>query len=153
MGAEHGRTRQSVGSPANYSLDVDDEAVQKAGQDGDTHDLSGFLNSFIVYIQAIVRGRTHRLSGSPIYDFFMGINGRTRQSVGSPANYSLDVDDEAVQKAGQDGDTQLAIAATLHFTGVFPLYTLIDDFGPIMSVSILSGFLNNPTVCGFAREL
>ena len=34
--------------------------------------LSGFLNSFIVYIQAIVRGRTHRLSGSPIYDFFMG---------------------------------------------------------------------------------
>lgn len=34
--------------------------------------LSGFLNSFIVYFQAIVRGRTHRLSGSPIYDFFMG---------------------------------------------------------------------------------
>ncbi|RMD39703.1 hypothetical protein DV735_g5431, partial [Chaetothyriales sp. CBS 134920] len=34
--------------------------------------LSGFLSSFIVYIQAIVRGRTHRLSGSPIYDFFMG---------------------------------------------------------------------------------
>lgn len=34
--------------------------------------LSGFLNSFIVYIQAIVRGRTHRLTGSPIYDFFMG---------------------------------------------------------------------------------
>ncbi|OQE93054.1 hypothetical protein PENNAL_c0006G09489 [Penicillium nalgiovense] len=37
----------------------------------------------------------------------------------------------------------LAIAATLHFTGVFPLYTLIDEFGPIMSVSILSGFLNS----------
>ncbi|KAJ5491513.1 Delta(24(24(1)))-sterol reductase [Penicillium diatomitis] len=34
--------------------------------------LSGFLNSFIVYFQAIIRGRTHRLSGSPIYDFFMG---------------------------------------------------------------------------------
>lgn len=34
--------------------------------------LSGFLNSFIVYIQALVRGRTHRLSGSPIYDFFIG---------------------------------------------------------------------------------
>lgn len=34
--------------------------------------LSGFLNSFIVYIQAIVRGRTHRLTGYPIYDFFMG---------------------------------------------------------------------------------
>ncbi|KAB8253794.1 ergosterol biosynthesis ERG4/ERG24 [Aspergillus pseudonomiae] len=34
--------------------------------------LSGFLNSFVVYIQAIVRGRTHRLSGSLIYDFFVG---------------------------------------------------------------------------------
>lgn len=34
--------------------------------------LSGFLNSFIVYTQAMVRGRTHRLSGSAIYDFFMG---------------------------------------------------------------------------------
>lgn len=34
--------------------------------------LSGFLNSVIVYIQAIVRGRTHRLSGSVIYDFFVG---------------------------------------------------------------------------------
>ena len=34
--------------------------------------ISGILNSFIVYIQAIVRGRTHRLTGYPIYDFFMG---------------------------------------------------------------------------------
>lgn len=34
--------------------------------------LSGFLNSIIVYVQAIVRGRTHRLTGYPIYDFFMG---------------------------------------------------------------------------------
>lgn len=34
--------------------------------------ISGFLNSFIVYFQAILRGRTHRLSGSPIYDFFVG---------------------------------------------------------------------------------
>ncbi|KJZ75345.1 hypothetical protein HIM_05271 [Hirsutella minnesotensis 3608] len=34
--------------------------------------LSGFLNSFIVYIQAIIRGKTHRLTGYPIYDFFMG---------------------------------------------------------------------------------
>ncbi|KAJ5376425.1 hypothetical protein N7509_013311 [Penicillium cosmopolitanum] len=33
---------------------------------------SGFLNSVIVYIQAILRGRTHRLSGSVIYDFFIG---------------------------------------------------------------------------------
>lgn len=34
--------------------------------------LSGFLNSVIVYVQAIIRGRTHRLTGYPIYDFFMG---------------------------------------------------------------------------------
>jgi delta24(24(1))-sterol reductase len=37
----------------------------------------------------------------------------------------------------------LVIAAVLHFTRVFPLYTLIDEFGPIMSVAILSGFLNS----------
>lgn len=35
--------------------------------------ISGFLNSFIVYFQAFWRGRTHRLSGSPIYDFFVGV--------------------------------------------------------------------------------
>ncbi|KAL2170993.1 hypothetical protein VTG60DRAFT_4008 [Thermothelomyces hinnuleus] len=35
----------------------------------------------------------------------------------------------------------LAIVAALHFSGVFPLYTLIDEFGPLLSVSILSGFL------------
>ncbi|KAF3899866.1 Delta(24)-sterol reductase (Ergosterol biosynthesis ERG4/ERG24 family protein) [Trichophyton interdigitale] len=34
--------------------------------------LSGFINSVIVYVQALVRGRTHRLSGYPVYDFFMG---------------------------------------------------------------------------------
>ncbi|KAF2630264.1 C-24(28) sterol reductase [Macroventuria anomochaeta] len=34
--------------------------------------LSGFLNSIIVYVQAVIRGRTHRLTGYPIYDFFMG---------------------------------------------------------------------------------
>jgi delta24(24(1))-sterol reductase len=34
--------------------------------------LSGFLNSIIVHVQAVVRGRTHRLSGYLIYDFFMG---------------------------------------------------------------------------------
>jgi delta24(24(1))-sterol reductase len=34
--------------------------------------LSGYLNSIIVYVQAIARGRTHRLTGYPIYDFFMG---------------------------------------------------------------------------------
>jgi delta24(24(1))-sterol reductase len=35
----------------------------------------------------------------------------------------------------------LAIVATLHFTGVFPLYTIIDEFGPLLTVSILSGWL------------
>jgi delta24(24(1))-sterol reductase len=34
--------------------------------------ISGFLNSIIVYVQAVIRGRTHRLTGYPIYDFFMG---------------------------------------------------------------------------------
>lgn len=37
----------------------------------------------------------------------------------------------------------LAIAAILHLTGVFPLYTLIDEFGPIMTVAIISGYLNS----------
>lgn len=32
-------------------------------------------------------------------------------------------------------------AFLLHLTGVFPLYTLLDEFGPIMSVAILSGIL------------
>lgn len=40
----------------------------------------------------------------------------------------------------------LATAAVLHVTGLFPLYTLIDKFGPIMSVAILSGFLNSVIV-------
>ena len=35
----------------------------------------------------------------------------------------------------------IVIALGLHISGVFPLYTLIDEFGPIMSVAILSGFL------------
>ncbi|KAF1365913.1 hypothetical protein EJ07DRAFT_92890 [Lizonia empirigonia] len=37
--------------------------------------------------------------------------------------------------------TSIVIMLTLHFTGVFKLYTLIDQFGHIMSVAILSGFL------------
>lgn len=37
----------------------------------------------------------------------------------------------------------LAVAAAIHITGIFPLYTLIDEFGSIMSVAILSGFLNS----------
>jgi delta24(24(1))-sterol reductase len=35
----------------------------------------------------------------------------------------------------------IAVALTLHATGLFKLYTLVDEFGPIMSVSILSGFI------------
>ena len=37
--------------------------------------------------------------------------------------------------------TTNVIAAVLHVTGVFKLYTLIDEFGPLMSVAIISGFL------------
>ena len=32
--------------------------------------------------------------------------------------------------------TTIAVAFGLHFTGVFPLYTLIDEFGSIMTVAI-----------------
>jgi delta24(24(1))-sterol reductase len=35
----------------------------------------------------------------------------------------------------------LAITGALHYTGIFKLYTILDEFGPIMSVAILSGFL------------
>uniref|UniRef100_A0A093XPE2 Delta(24(24(1)))-sterol reductase n=2 Tax=Talaromyces marneffei PM1 TaxID=1077442 RepID=A0A093XPE2_TALMA len=35
----------------------------------------------------------------------------------------------------------LAVALGLHFSGVFKLYTIIDEFGPLLSVAILSGFL------------
>jgi delta24(24(1))-sterol reductase len=35
----------------------------------------------------------------------------------------------------------LAVAAFLHVTGLFKLYTVIDEFGSIMSVAIISGFL------------
>lgn len=37
--------------------------------------------------------------------------------------------------------TSIVIAAALHFTGIFPLYTIIDEFGPIMSVAIFSGYI------------
>ncbi len=37
--------------------------------------------------------------------------------------------------------TTIAVAAGLHFTGLFPLYTLLDEFGPLLSVSIISGCL------------
>ena len=37
--------------------------------------------------------------------------------------------------------TTIAVAATLHGTGIFKLYTLIDEFGPLMSVAIITGYL------------
>lgn len=37
--------------------------------------------------------------------------------------------------------TTILGAAILHFTGLFKLYTIIDEFGPLMSVAICSGFL------------
>jgi len=37
--------------------------------------------------------------------------------------------------------TTIVAALVLHVTGIFKLYTLIDEFGPLMSVAILSGFL------------
>lgn len=36
--------------------------------------------------------------------------------------------------------TTVAAAAFLHVTGLFKLYSIIDEFGPIMSVAIISGF-------------
>lgn len=37
--------------------------------------------------------------------------------------------------------TTIVVAAILHFTGLFPIYTIIDEFGPLLSVAILSGYL------------
>ncbi|BFZ56111.1 C-24(28) sterol reductase [Savitreella phatthalungensis] len=37
--------------------------------------------------------------------------------------------------------TTMVLAAVLHVTGIFPLQTVVDEFGPILSVAILSGFL------------
>jgi delta24(24(1))-sterol reductase len=37
--------------------------------------------------------------------------------------------------------TTMVVVAALHYTGVFPLYTILDEFGPILSVAICSGFL------------
>ena len=37
--------------------------------------------------------------------------------------------------------TTIVLAFVLHFTGIFKIYTLIDEFGPLMSVAILSGIL------------
>lgn len=35
----------------------------------------------------------------------------------------------------------IAVAGALHYTGYFPLYTIIDEFGPLLSVAIFSGYL------------
>ncbi|KAJ9617047.1 C-24(28) sterol reductase [Cladophialophora chaetospira] len=37
--------------------------------------------------------------------------------------------------------TTIIVALGLHFSGLFKLYTIIDEFGPLMSVAIISGFL------------
>lgn len=35
----------------------------------------------------------------------------------------------------------LAAALTLHFSGIFKLYTLLDEFGPLLTVAISTGFI------------
>lgn len=35
----------------------------------------------------------------------------------------------------------IVVAIGLHLSGLFPLYTLIDEFGPLMSVAVISGFM------------
>ena len=35
----------------------------------------------------------------------------------------------------------IAVMAVLHLTGLFPLYNVIDMFGPLMSVAIITGFM------------
>lgn len=35
----------------------------------------------------------------------------------------------------------IILSVVLHVTGIFKLYTVIDEFGPLLSVAILSGFL------------
>jgi len=37
--------------------------------------------------------------------------------------------------------TTISLAAVLHVTGIFKLYTILDEFGSLMSVAIISGFL------------
>lgn len=39
----------------------------------------------------------------------------------------------------------IAVMAVLHFSGLFKIYTFLDEFGPLLSVAIISGFL-----CSFA---
>jgi delta24(24(1))-sterol reductase len=37
--------------------------------------------------------------------------------------------------------TSIAMAAVLHITGIFPLYTILDEFGPLLTVAIISGWV------------
>jgi Delta24(24(1))-sterol reductase len=37
--------------------------------------------------------------------------------------------------------TTIVVTAALHFSGFFPLYTILDEFGPLMSVAMISGYL------------
>ena len=37
--------------------------------------------------------------------------------------------------------TTIGLALLLHVTGLFKLYTIMDEFGPIMSVAVISGFV------------
>lgn len=47
----------------------------------------------------------------------------------------------------------IVVMAVLHGSGLFPIYTFLDEFGPLMSVAIISGFLASVVtyVCAFAR--
>lgn len=35
----------------------------------------------------------------------------------------------------------IIVMGALHYTGIFPLYTIMDEFGPLLSVAICSGFI------------
>lgn len=35
----------------------------------------------------------------------------------------------------------ILVMAVLHFSGYFPIYTFLDEFGPLMSVAIISGYI------------
>ncbi|KAJ5576372.1 C-24(28) sterol reductase [Penicillium sp. DV-2018c] len=37
--------------------------------------------------------------------------------------------------------TSIGLALIAHFTGLFKLYTIIDEFGPLLSVAIISGYI------------
>ena len=47
--------------------------------------------------------------------------------------------------------TTIAVVAGLHFTGVFKLYEIIDEFGPLMSVAIISGVVVSVVAYGSAK--